>query len=123
MAIKNISIYSSKIILSEMNNNLIINSNLGTTTNVTVIWKVFRYFIYKISLTSNFKSMSNVHKVLNEIDLITSKDEYILLINIMNYLIQLHLVVTKIYNFILIENYIIFTEPFHIVQNILFNNL
>lgn len=63
-----------------MNNSLIIGSKF-TITDVTVIQKVFRYYVCKISLTSNSKSVSDVHKVLHEIDLITSKDEYILLIN------------------------------------------
>lgn len=78
ITIENMSIYPSKIILSEMNNNLIINSKL-IITDVIVIRKVFRYYACKISLTSNFKSVSVVHKVLNEIDLITSRRIYFLM--------------------------------------------
>lgn len=49
MAVENISIYPSKITLSEMNNNLIINSKF-TITDVTVIRKVFTMLVKYLSL-------------------------------------------------------------------------
>ncbi|KAE9525677.1 hypothetical protein AGLY_014204 [Aphis glycines] len=78
VAVEDISIRPRKIILTEMNNH-ITNTDF-TVSDVSAIRKSI-YYARKKTLPSNPKSVSDVHKVLNDLQLTTSKNEDFLFIN------------------------------------------
>ena len=78
VAVEDISIRPRKIILTEMNNH-ITNTDF-TISDVSAIRKSI-YHARKKSLPSNPKSVSDVHKALNDLHLTTSKNEDFLFIN------------------------------------------